>query len=82
MKKKKKLTIEEGRASRLKKSPPAGEVFSGETVGLLSNLWVINKEAEDRTKQTRKKISKLNWLIRNIPKEGPSAREIFMDRRK
>ena len=82
MKKKKKLTTEGGRASLLMKRLLAVEASSNGTTCLRSSLLVTNKELEDRPKQTKKKRVKLKWLIKNIPKEGPRAKEIFMDRRK
>ena len=82
MKKKKKLMIDGGRAFRLKKKLSSMEASSNETICLLPNLLIMNRAHSDRPEQTKNKTVKLNWLIRNIPREGPRAKEIVRPRKK
>ena len=46
------------------------------------NLLAMNKEHSERAVQTEKRISKLNWLIKNMPMIGAKAREILNERKK
>lgn len=46
------------------------------------SLPAMNKEHRERAVQTEKRISKLNWLIRNIPMIGANAMEILKERKK
>ena len=82
MKKKKKLMIEGGRAFRLKKKLSSIEESSDGETCLFPNLLVMNKAHSDRPEQTKKRMVKLNWLIRNIPRGGPRAKEILKPRKK
>ena len=51
-----------------------GELSNGLTF-LFPNFVVINSEHNDRPVQTKKRMVKLKWLIRNIPKEGAKAKD-------
>jgi hypothetical protein len=82
MKKKKKPMTDAGRASRLIKKLLAMEESSNGETCLLPNLLTMKKEPTDRPRQSRKRVVKSKRLMRNIPKEGPKAREIFRARRK
>ena len=65
------------RAFRLIRRPSSmEETWNGATC-LLPNRWVIKSELNERPKQTKKRIVKLKWLIRNIPREGAKAAETF-----
>jgi hypothetical protein len=82
MRKKKKPMVDAGRASRLiKKRLTVKDVSNGAT-GLSPNLLIMKKETKDNPRETRKRVVKSKRLIRNIPREGPSAKEIFRARRK
>ena len=80
MKKEKKPMMDGGRAFRLSKKPSSmGESFNGATC-LLPNLVEMNREHNDRPKQTKKRRVKLKWLIRNIPRGGAKAPETLKAR--
>jgi hypothetical protein len=55
---------------------------SARSNSFLLNLLAIHKEHKERAVQTEKRISKLNWLIRNIPMIGANAMEILKERKK
>jgi hypothetical protein len=40
----------------------------------------MNSEHNDRPEQTRNKVGKLKWLIRNIPRGGAKALESVKDK--
>ena len=75
MKRGKKPTIDGGSAFRLSKKPsPMGEFFN-EVICLFPKLVEMNREHNDRPKQTKKRRVKPKWLIRNIPRGGAKALE-------
>ena len=49
---------------------------------LLLNLQEIKSEPKDRKTQTKKRVVKPKWLIRNIPNGGAKTMEILKDRKK
>jgi hypothetical protein len=71
-----------GRASLLIKKLLAMEESSDGATCLFPNLLIKKKEPKDRPRQTRNRVVKSKRLIRNIPREGPRAKEIFRARRK
>ena len=78
----KKLTIDGRTASRLRIIPFFGEESSRGPRGLLFNLLVIKRAHNDKLRQVRKRKVKLKRLMRNIPREGMSAKEILGPREK
>jgi hypothetical protein len=71
----KKTIIDGGRAFRLRKKLSSMDELSDGATCLFPNLWVMNREHNDRPVQARKRWVKLKWLIRNIPKGGAKALE-------
>jgi len=82
MKKEKKLMREGEIAFGLKKRPSSMEESRNGVTCLLSNLLVMNREDNDRPKQTKKRRVKLKWLTRSIPRVGPKAPEMLKAIRK
>ena len=80
MKKGKKPIIDGGRAPRLRRELSSLECSCNGTICLFSNGWVMKSENKDRPEQTRNRMGKLKWLIRNIPRGGAMALEIVKDR--
>jgi hypothetical protein len=69
--------IDGGRAFQLRRKPSSAEESSSGATCLFPNLLVMNREHNERPTQTQKRMVKLKWLIRNIPKEGARAKEIL-----
>ena len=69
--------IDDGRAFRLSKKPSSVEESSNAETDRFPNLFVVNREHNDRPKQIKKRRVKLKWLIINIPKVGDMAKEIL-----
>jgi hypothetical protein len=75
MKRENELTMDGGRAFRLRKEQSSMEESCNGATCPLPNLLEINSEHNDRHKQTKKRRVKLKWLIRNIPRGGAKAPE-------
>ena len=78
----KELMIEGGRAFQQKKEAPPMEGPSDRTTSLLPSLLVMNREDNDKTKQTKKSKLKLKWLIKKMPRAGTRANEKFVASKK
>jgi hypothetical protein len=78
----KELTIDGGIALQLRRMPFFGGGSSGEAMGLLFNLMVIRRAHNDKLRQVKKRKVKLKRLMRNMPREGRRAKEIFGARKK
>jgi len=81
IKKKKKLMVDAGRASRLIKKRLTVEEVSN---GRLASPAIANNEKGDegQTHGDQEESREIEAVDQNIPREGPRAREIFRARRK
>ena len=72
--------IEHGSASRLRK----GCAFIGSSCDgvapFFPNFIAMKKEHKDKPVHVRKRTTKLKWLMRSIPKNGPKAKDRLFDR--
>ena len=82
MKKEKKLMRDGERAFGVKRKPSSMEESRNGATCLHPSLLLMNREHNDRPKQTKKRRVKLKWLTRSIPRVGPKAPEMLKAIRK
>ncbi len=70
-----KATIEHGRASRLRKGPAFRGSFCNGTAPFSPNFTAKKKAHKDKPVHARKRTTKLKRLMRNIPRNGPRAKD-------
>jgi hypothetical protein len=72
--------IEDGSASRLRNGCVFRGLFSNGTGSFFPNFVAMKKEHKDIPVHARKRTTKLKWLMRSIPKNGPRAKDKLFDK--
>jgi hypothetical protein len=72
--------IEHGSASRLRKGRAFRGSFCDGVPPFFPNFIAKKKAHKDKPMHARKRTTKLKWLMRNIPKNGPNAKDRLFDR--
>ena len=75
-----KAMIEHGSASRLRKACAFRGSFCDGGLPFFPNFIAKKKAHKDKPMHARKRTMKLKWLMRNIPKNGPRAKDRLFDR--
>ena len=75
-----KAMIEDGSASRLRKGCAFRGSFCDGAAPFFPNFITMKKEHKDKPVHARKRTTKLKWLMRSIPKNGPKAKDKLLDR--